>query len=465
MKPAEMLRQMCHKVLNQADIKAICKARGLPAQAASSPGVLESLLLTDCGLDVALGSLEPLEVALLHRLRAVDKPVDVSFFARFDPKSMDRRFYGTFTQRHQKVLKKIREQLVRKGVVLMAESSRAWTNKTQMESWLFWLPLEFHTHLPPLIASAKRLSGSGQWRDDVPRAKLRTAVGHASPELGKDDPLEITNGQLHWAGKPFRSLDLLDWQRRRWREESGAKQDAKGPTRSAYVLEPTGALFQILDTLNPDDWVDAAGLKLPLEVFCDAQVDSQQLCESGYRWGCLARQQADGVAWYRLAPSSSATNIAPHQYLDVASDGTVSVDLDAVPLESLEQLVAISDQRRAPSGRAALLLSPNMIRLGRMMGDVESLPVADWLQKNSTEFGEAFETCRQRYGKTILHENLAVARVSDLTLKVAIQKALGARAVPLGDEYLAFACDSFDEVKRVVAKSGHVVKEVTSREA
>ena len=35
----------------------------------------------------------------------------------------------------------------------------------------------------------------------------------------------------------------------------------------------------------------------------------------------------------------------------------------------------------------------------------------------------------------------------------------------LSDEYLAFPYDSFAEVKRVVAKLGHVVKEVSSREA
>ena len=84
-KPTEMLHQMCHKVLSQADIKAICKARGLPAAAASSPSVLESLFVTDGGLDAAFGSLEPLEIALLHRLKAVDKPVDVTFLPGWLP--------------------------------------------------------------------------------------------------------------------------------------------------------------------------------------------------------------------------------------------------------------------------------------------------------------------------------------------------------------------------------------------
>jgi hypothetical protein len=93
------------------------------------------------------------------------------------------------------------------------------------------------------------------------------------------------------------------------------------------------------------------------------------------------------------------------------------------------------------------------------------LPLVDWLQKNSPAFRQAIETLRQRRGKTILHENLAVARVSDLALKVTIEKALGDRLVALGEEYIAFPDALIDEVTRVVTKSGHVVKEVSNRES
>jgi hypothetical protein len=181
-----MLHQMCHRVLSQADIKAICKARGLPAQAASSPSVLETLFVTDCGLQAALGSLEPLEISLLHRLKAVDKPVDVSFFTRLAPDKANRRAHGTFTQRYQDVFKQAKERLVRKGLLLLAEYRGSWENKTQMESWLFSLPAQFHAYLPPLLPAARRLTGPGQWRRDVLRGKLKTAVGQAFPDPTTD---------------------------------------------------------------------------------------------------------------------------------------------------------------------------------------------------------------------------------------------------------------------------------------
>ncbi len=55
----------------------------------------------------------------------------------------------------------------------------------------------------------------------------------------------------------------------------------------------------------------------------------------------------------------------------------------------------------------------------------------------------------ERRGKTILHENLTIARVSDLSLKVAIEKALGNNLVSLKNDFVAFPRGLLDEVQRV----------------
>ena len=85
MNQTEMLHQMCHEVLAETDVRAICKNRGLPSQAASSRHLLENLFLSDTGVAVTMRSLERSEIALLHLLRGHDKPVDVAFFSRLDP--------------------------------------------------------------------------------------------------------------------------------------------------------------------------------------------------------------------------------------------------------------------------------------------------------------------------------------------------------------------------------------------
>ena len=58
MNQTEMLHQMCHEVLAEADVRAICKNRGLPNQAASSRPMLESLFLSDAGVAVAAAVLQ-----------------------------------------------------------------------------------------------------------------------------------------------------------------------------------------------------------------------------------------------------------------------------------------------------------------------------------------------------------------------------------------------------------------------
>jgi hypothetical protein len=224
-------------------------------------------------------------------------------------------------------------------------------------------------------------------------------------------------------------------------------------------------VVHILAELDVGLWADADALAEPLVVFCGHAADSRLVCESGWRWGCLARQKADGRFWYRLAPPPSDADAPPDRYLTILSDGSIAVDLEAVPLESLEKLVAISDQRAAPAQRAVLLITPNLVKLGRAADTIAALPLADWLQKNSTPFRQAIETLRRRRGMTILHEKLSVARVGDLALKVALEKALGNRLVSLSDDAVAFPREAVAEVTRLVTKLGHVVKEASHRGA
>jgi hypothetical protein len=255
---------------------------------------------------------------------------------------------------------------------------------------------------------------------------------------------------------------VVKWQKLQWQAETKPAKPRK--EADLYTWQPAEAVLRILAGLDADLWSDADSLAVPLEIFCGSRVDAGSVCESGWRWGFLARQEAEGRKWYRLAPSSAAADTPPDRYLAVRGDDGVAVNLDAVPFEVLETLVLTSDQRPVPGRQPLLLVTPNLVKLGRTADTVAALPLADWLQKNAPAFHQAFETVRQRRGKTILHENLSVARVSDLSLKVALEKALGGRVVPLGEEFLAFPTGAMAEVKRLVVQMGHVIKEVAHRE-
>jgi hypothetical protein len=457
----EMLHQMCHSVLSEADIKAICKNRGLPRHAVSSRSLLESLFVSDAGVAAALAALDRTEIALLHLLKAVGKPVDVAFFSRLNPPKNVQWSFGTFTQRFQGVFSSVKERLVRRGILVWALARQTVQEKTNMERWRFALPVQFERHLPPLVEFVKRLEGEGDWRSDVAREKLKSVVHQGAASATGDDKLEIVDRELRFGGQPFRAGRLLEWQKRCWQAETAPPK--RGSTDGPYTFLPADAAVHILAGLDAGLWSDVDALAAPLEVFCGFKVDCRSVCEGGWRWGCLARQESDGKTWYRLAPRPPADGSPPEQTMAILGDDSVAVNLDTADFESLEKLVTISDQRVAPGRSPVLLITPNLVKLGRAADILPALPMADWLQKNSPAFRQAIETLRRRRGKTIVHENLSVARVNDLALKVALEKALGSRLVSLGEDSIAFPQEAVAEVKRIVTKLGHVVKEASRR--
>lgn len=454
MNPMEMLHQMCHEVLAEADLRAICKNRGLPSKAASSRPLFESLFLSETGVAEAMSTLDRTEIALLHLLRLQDEPVDVTFFRRLAPPRRDEWSYGTFSQRFQGVFTQVKDRLVRRGILLLALGPETLAKKTKMERWQFRLPVQFARHLPALVES-RPLSGEGEWRRDAGREKLKTAVRPGAEREPAEDRVQIVDRELRWGGQPFRAERVRHWRKLQWQEES---DPAKKKPADPYTLPPAEAVLHILAGLEAGHWCAAAALAAPLEVFCERPVDAAGMCASGWQWGFLARQEAEGQVWYRPAPPAAA-EAPPERYLAVQGD-EVAVDLDAVPWEALETLVRLTDQRPHPAGLPLVLATPNLVKLGRTVEAVAGLPLAEWLQKNAAAFRRAFETVRQRHGKTILHENLSVARVGDLALRVALEKALGSRLVVLGEEFVAFPSGAAAEVRRLVAQMGHVVKEV-----
>lgn len=457
MKLSDMLPQMCHGLLAATDVKAICQARGLPPQAAKSRGILETLFLSPQGVRNVFDSLDPNEIALLHLLKHSASPVDIAFFSRVYGSQQS---YGTFNRRFQNVFAKIKQRLVRSGVLLWAETpAGSWEKKSKMERWRFALPAEFHAHLPPLIPTPRSFDGDGNWRPNVVRDKLIADLGLARKNL-VGEIFQIEAGELQLNGEQFEAAKLSGWQQSGWKQAipNGKKSGPKDP----HSKRPDEAALCILSDLADGYWADAEQLAEPLRVFCEMKIDSGAVCEAGWEWGLLAKRQADGKTWYRLAPKQP--HVAPHQYLTANDqDGCVTADLATIPFEALEQIVAISDQRVSPARSDALLLMPNFVKLGRAGDKLLGSEAVEWLVQQTQPFAETYVLLGERRGKTILHENVTVARVSDLSLKVAIEKALGSNVVALKDDFIAFPPGYVDDVRRVVKKSGHVVKEVAAK--
>jgi hypothetical protein len=457
MKPSEMLHQMCHSLLAATDVKELCATRGFASEALSSPGILETLFLSPQGVSDVLASLEPGELATLHLLRHVGGPVDVSFFARVYGKGNSR---GTFSQRYQAVFTQVKRRLIRCGVLLWSEERQnAFKKQSKLERTRLALPVEFYNHLPRLIPEAREFAGAGDWKPSVASDKLFEGLGNPAGK-SKEQLIRIEDGELRLSGKPFTAAALIQWQQSCWAQ--AAKQPKKLTHEASKSKQPDEAVIAILSELGDGAWADVEQIAGPLRIFSDKPVDAAAVCDAGWEWGLLAKRREGGKAWYRLA--SGQVRVAPHSYLiPNEQDDFVTVDLSAIPLDALEQIVAISDQCVRPGGNSSLLIAPNLVKLGRAGDELLASEPVQWLVEHTKPFAETYVALGERRGQTILHDDVAIARVSDLSLKVAIQKALGPNVVILKNDFIVFPGGRLEQVQRVVKKSGHVVKEIAAK--
>ena len=204
MTQSDMLHQMCHDTLSAADLKAISQSRGFSAAEAGSRALFESFFLSDIGVANALQTLTQEEVVLLHLLHSHATPVDIAFFGRVYTEG---GAYGTFTQRYQPVLQAVRTGLVRRGLLLMAESGDVRDGETKMERWRFHFPQQFARLLPPLLPAPPTFTAAGVINHAIVREKVMSLFtnkrfGLHVANLPQYD-LAITTGDLLMGDQRF----------------------------------------------------------------------------------------------------------------------------------------------------------------------------------------------------------------------------------------------------------------------
>ncbi|MCP4544370.1 MAG: hypothetical protein GY832_45240 [Chloroflexi bacterium] len=467
MNASQMLNKMCHEVLSNADIKAICKSRGFSAKEAASRALFENFFLCDIGMESAIASLTKEETVCLRLLQFMGEEVDVSFFARIytDEKIQSRYYYPTFTQRYKDVFKRVKTSLVRKGILLIAEAN-AWQGDTKMERWRFRFPREFERFLPPLIKSTRTFEDSGDIQSSVLRQKLAEIVGAKQLSPAKSDEqyrLKIVKGNLQIGSDAFYAERLSEWQQACW-EASAPPPEKKQRTRTSgpeKSLSLTKATIYVFSQLEDNEWIRPDQLNMPLQIFCNIHWSGDVICKYGWQWGILAKQEADGNTYYRL-PEEIQADTSPEHYLHTAPDHPIVLNLETVPYDSLELLAQISNVQAADSGQPHLVISPDLIKIGNVQESIRHHPLTQWLYENAPDFRQALETVEQRWGKQIVHENLLIAHVDDLVLKVQLEKAFPnpTDVVFLPNDYIAFPNHLLTAVEKVITKSGHVIRTV-----
>jgi hypothetical protein len=62
-------------------------------------------------------------------------------------------------------------------------------------------------------------------------------------------------------------------------------------------------------------------------------------------------------------------------------------------------------------------------------------PIFAWLTENSDSYRQMSQSIEKKRGQCLVHKNLCVARIKDLSLRVKVEKALSGNFKVLSDEY------------------------------
>ena len=371
----QMLSEMCQELLSNADVKAICKNRGFTDKEANSRALFENFFLTTTGIEAVMNTLTAAEVATLHLLRMENREVDVTFFERLYGSGVH-GYGGTFTQQYKPIFDSVQTQLVRRGILIIADAKTNSPNKTKMELWRYRFPAEFGPLLPSLFTASVHTDQPGSIGKDRFRDELRAVIDRLT--LPKDIPriTKLANGTLYIGGKEFSAKSVQDWQESRWESDivranlkPSAIQIYEQPTVfRGYMLpggeyrNPTPLPFvrYALSQLEPDEWIAPDQLDTLLDIFYGGtkRATSAQLCQMGYEYGCLAHYVANDKIFYRLPDARHIPlDVPPDNYLGADAN---SIDLDKIPYRDLE-ILNRSTALEAPDGQ--IKVAPDLNKL------------------------------------------------------------------------------------------------------
>lgn len=459
-----MLKSMCLE-FGQSDLKTIGRNRGFEPVTVASRELLEHVFLSEQGVASAMASLTPVEVACLHLLNALGEQTDLEFFGRLYPKAVTGSIYSKYNDRFKGLFQEVKARLIQRGLLLMGTLPEPHYPRgvTILERRRFRFPQAFGPLLPAPFQPRQLAPGAtGRHRGEVLREKLEEILklgsGSESRPAGRERwhwRLEGGELMLGLSSSGFQAKQLATWQQAQFKATVDYTNKAL-----PEPFHPVPLFLYALSRSGADQWLAPADLEgIWNLVLSGAKApEPQTVCEAAYEWGCVEKAESDGAALYRLPRVwDSQANSPPEAFLGLEDPQWISLRLERAPLAALERLCEIA---RLELVGGKLRASPNLVKLSHARAETLSDPIVGWLQERHPGFRNTLEKIEQRRGKLLVHENLLVAKVSDLALKVMLEKKFGApgKLVALSREYVAFPSGLLAELESWMKKSGHVIR-------
>ncbi|MEO8354844.1 MAG: hypothetical protein ABI621_02925 [Chloroflexota bacterium] len=452
-----LLHNMCAD-LSDADLNAIRKARGFSPSETASRTSFASYFVSSIGLAEAMQNLSAEEVITLHLLHQTGE-VDIAFFERLyrSAAQSGKHYYGTYTQQYKPTFDTVKKNLVRRGLVIMAEVKLS-GDAVQLERWRFALPPEFVSYLSPFLPTITSDEPS-EISDHTVRKKLLQLIGGSALPNDRTS-IQLKDGTIWLDDQPFSTTRLQEWQKRAWWSSLNTLKPAIPAS-----LSPTEAVISLLASLAPHEWVRPESLDPALKIYCYGSkfLPAEKILHRGWELGLFSRLKVDSVHLYRLAPELTPTDsISPLSASvswmeSIPKTDSVKIDLRLIPPHHLE-LLNVLTHLTVDAVRNTLQATPSTIKLGRATPQQRNSPLSLWLAEHVPAFGKVLADVNEKWGKTILHENLFIARVRDLNLRVQLERGLGGNLIVLSEHFIAFPSESRSGIEKVLKKTGFVAK-------
>ncbi len=456
-----MVNNMVHEQTSQTDRKSIGQSRQFGSAEMESLPLFANTFRSDMGLSQAFAQLDERELAFLHILANRDAEVSIDFFKDLYKLLPNTRYSLTFTQIYSDLFKQVRKRLIRTGVLLWAEIGHG---DAKLERYRFALPQTIINNLPPLITETTLIETDKGVSQDGFRDQL---IELFKAKTYQD--IMIEDGNLMLSGKRFHLERLQAWQDEQWIQALRSNRKNKIEIYPYYMSQtgyttftPPSLIRYGLSKLGESEWVQPQVFKTIFEFLPQEKYpDLDDIFENGWQRGCMERVQHGQAYFYRLRHFAKWDDL-PITYLKSKRDDIVMIDVETVPYDALPILMTFGDFHIYSN---QLQLTPNLVKLSETTKLLRDNALARWLQENNTAFAGAFEQVDQQWGKLIVHENLLYAQVSDLSLRVTLEKAFDDGSILfMPNGWLAFPAAMARKIETVVNRSGHVIKEVSAND-
>lgn len=459
--------------LTEAEVKAIAKNRGFPTSSGSLRSSVKNLFLSSVGIDQVLASLAADELTTLRLLTEQDAEtyeIGIDFFERlYHEPGFDFRnvFMLTYNQRYGSTLKAVRERLIKKGVLIFYAPYEA--GSSRIERWRFMVPPCVVERLPPYIKPVRLEPTSAEETNLQPLTiKLLELCGVKQKDPMAEEKLyslKMKNGVIYCGQHPLDEGLLYDWQINNWARSLSMKI----VSQASLPAHPIEMILNALIPLSPKDWFSPRQFNplMKVALFGFETPGIETILDTAWQWGLLARTVRENQVYYRTnfiynknGPTYRTALVDPSQFIFQKNERTW-VDLEHAPAAAVAILNRIASFELQ---NKRLYFTPHPNNMVNGFPKITNDPFLVWIVTELPEFRTLYDHIRQKWGKTVVHQNLLYARVTSYALMVQIERAFqpGTEYVRLSDEWIAFPKLLLPEIEKLVNKHQFVVKKVNA---